>query len=88
MYRKEKDDIMGLQGKRPRKPTSLNRRIIMFIVLCWAVPVILFFGFTTMSYQESIIDKSEAVMEGELSTAASFVSIRIADAITLCQQPS
>ncbi len=79
---------MGMQGKRIRKPASLNRRIIFFIVLCWAVPIILFFGFTTMSYQESIINKSEDVMEGELSTAASFASIRIADAITLCQQPS
>lgn len=79
---------MGIRRKGIRKPASLNRRIITFIVLCWAVPIILFFGFTTMSYQESIMNKSEAVMEGELSTAASFASIRIADAITLCQQPS
>ena len=79
---------MGIQRMGNRKPASLNRRIISFIVLCWAVPIILFFGFTTMSYQESIMNKSEAVMEGELSTAASFASIRIADAITLCQQPS
>lgn len=71
-----------------KKPASLNRRIIFFIVLCWAVPIMLFFVFTTVSYQEGIINKSEAVMEDQLSTVASFASIRIGDAITMCQRPS
>ena len=57
-------------------------------MLCWAAPVILFFIFITVSYQEGIIDKSEAVMEDKLSNAASFASIRIEDAIALCQRPS
>lgn len=73
---------------RSKKTASLNRRIIFFIVFCWAVPIILFFAFTTVSYQEGIINKSEAVMEDQLSNVASFASIRIGDAIILCQRPS
>ena len=79
---------MGSFVKKLVRPASLHRRIIYFIMLCWAVPVILFFIFTTVSYQEGIIDKSEAVMEDKLSNAASFASIRIGDAIALCQRPS
>lgn len=70
------------------KPGSLKRRIIYFIILCWAVPVLLFFIFTTVSYQEGIIKKSEDVMEDKLSNVLSFASIRIGDAITMCQRPS
>lgn len=70
------------------KPASLKRRIIYFIILCWAVPVLLFFIFTTVSYQEGIIKKSEDVMEDKLSNVLSFASIRIGDAITMCQRPS
>lgn len=70
------------------KPGSLKRRIIYFIILCWAVPVLLFFVFTTVSYQEGIIKKSEDVMEDRLSNVLSFASIRIGDAITMCQRPS
>ncbi len=74
--------------KREKKPTSLNIRILVFMILCWAIPLVVFFAFTTISYQQGIVEKAEGLMEDELSNVAAFASIRIGDAITLCQRPS
>lgn len=74
--------------EREKKPKSLNKRILSFMILCWAIPLIVFFAFTTISYQNGIIEKAEGLMEDELFNIASFASIRIGDAIALCQRPS
>lgn len=62
--------------------------MLAFLVLCWVVPVIVFFAATAISYQKGIIEKAEGLMRDELVNISSFVSIRIGDAITLCQRPS
>lgn len=71
-----------------KKPKSLNKRLLTFMILCWGVPAIVFFAATTISYQKGIIEKAERLMQDELVNIASFVSIRIGDAVTLCQRPS
>ncbi len=73
---------------REKKPKSLNKSILSFMILCWVIPLIIFFIFTTVSYQRGIIRKAENLMEDELSNVAAFASIRIGDAISLCQRPS
>ncbi len=74
--------------EKQKQPKSLNKKILSFMILCWAIPLIVFFAFTTVSYHKGIIEKSEGLMEDELITVASFASIRIEDAIMLCQRPS
>lgn len=74
--------------KEKRKPKSLNRKILFFMILCWGVPVTVFFSFTTVSYYQKIVEKAEELMEDEVKNVAAFASIRIGDAITLCQRPS
>lgn len=74
--------------KRKGRPKSLNKKILFFTILCWVVPVTVFFAFITISYRQGIVEKTERLMEDELNNAASFASIRIGDAITLCQRPS
>lgn len=74
--------------KRKRKPRSLNKRLLTFMILCWVFPIAVFFLSTTFSYQRGIIEKSEGLMEEELVNASAFTSIRIEDAITLCQMPT
>lgn len=77
------------QMKKPmKKPNSLKRKLLIFMILCWGVPIIVLFAFTTISYRKGIIEKSEGLMEDELESAASFASIRIDDAISFCQRPS
>lgn len=71
-----------------RKPGSLNKKILIFMILCWGVPIAVFFAFTTVSYHRGIVEKAEGLMEDEIDNVASFASIRIGDAITLCQRPS
>ncbi|MBO5069768.1 MAG: histidine kinase [Roseburia sp.] len=66
----------------------MNRRLLTFLILCWAAPIVAFFGFTTLSYQKGIIKKAEVLKEQELRNISSFASIRIGDAISLCQRPS
>lgn len=58
------------------------------MILCWLIPLVIFFAFMTVSYQQIIVKKAERLMEDELKNIVSFASIRIGDAITLCQRPS
>jgi len=71
-----------------KKPISLNKKILLFMILCWLIPLVIFFTFMTVSYQQIIVKKAERLMEDELKNIVSFASIRIGDAITLCQRPS
>lgn len=70
------------------KLKSLNKRILIFLILCWVVPIAVFFAFTTISYRKGIVEKAERLMEDELTNISSFASIRIGDAIALSQRPS
>lgn len=72
---------------KKEKP-SLRWMLLMFMLLCWVVPVIVCFLFATMSYQEGIIKKTEDLIEGQLEGTASFISMRLDDAISVCQSPS
>ncbi|MCI9174261.1 MAG: sensor histidine kinase [Lachnospiraceae bacterium] len=74
--------------KKKIPPKSLKKKILLFMILCWAVPVTVFFAFTTVSYHQGIVEKAEGLMEDELHSIVSFASIRIGDAIVLCQRPS
>ena len=70
------------------KTNSLKRKLLIFMILCWGVPIAVFFAFTTVSYRGGIIEKAEGLMEDQMESVASFVSIRIDDAISYCQRPS
>lgn len=74
--------------EKTKKPNSLKRKLLVFMIVCWGVPIAVFFAFTTISYRGGIIEKAEGLMEDELESAASFASIRIDDAISFCQRPS
>lgn len=74
--------------KKKIPPKSLKKKILLFMILCWAVPVTVFFAFTTVSYHQGIVGKAERLMEEELQNIVSFASIRIGDAVSLCQCPS
>lgn len=74
--------------QKEKTPQTLNAKIISFMVLCWLIPLVIFFAFMTISYQQGIVEKVEGLMEDELENISSFASIRIGDAITLAQRPS
>lgn len=78
LYRKSKE----------REPRSLKSRLLLFTILCWAVPIIVFFCFTTISYQEGIMRKTEKIIEDQMESAASFISIRMEEVIKICQSLS
>ena len=79
---------MEIFMEKKRRLSSLKKKIIVFVILCWGVPIAVFFAYTTSSYRKGIIEKTEGLMEDQLENMASFASIRIEDAITLCQRPS
>lgn len=74
--------------KEDMEPRSLKRRLLSFLILCWAVPVIVFFFFTTLSYQKGIIQKTESLIEDQMESTAAFITIRLEDIISICQGPS
>ena len=71
-----------------REKFSLKWMLVIFIVLCWGVPVLTFSFFTTAFYKKGIMKKGEALVEDQLESAASFISIRLEDVISICQSPS
>lgn len=71
-----------------KRPQSLKKKILLFMILCWGVPIAVFFTFTTFSYRNGIVEKAEGLMVDELENVAAFASIRVEDAIALCQKPS
>lgn len=73
---------------RLRQPKSLKKQILTFMLLCWAIPMVVFFIFATVSYHTEIVEKAEHLKEDELENIAAFAGIRIGDAIALCQRPS
>lgn len=74
--------------KENMEPRSLKRRLLSFLILCWAVPVIVFFFFTTLSYQKGIIQKTESLIEDQMESTAAFITIRLEEVIGICQGPS
>ena len=64
-----------------KRPNSLKRKLLIFMVLCWGVPILVFFTFTTISYRDGIVEKAEGIMEDEIEGEDYFESISIDDAI-------
>ena len=56
--------------EKKREPRSLKQKILIFMILCWGVPIAVFFAFTTSSYRKGIVEKVEGLMEDELMNAA------------------
>lgn len=79
---------MKIRKRAESEPKSLNKRLLVFMILCWVVPIAVFFSVTIFSYRDGIITKAENLMERELENVASITSIRINEAISICQKPS
>lgn len=67
---------------------SLNNRLIIFVLLCWVIPILIFSTFVTFSYQEGIMEKSDEMITAGVGQMADLISLRINEAIELCQKPS
>ena len=52
--------------EKKRRLSSLKKKIIVFVILCWGVPIAVFFAYTTSSYRKGIIEKTEGLMEDQL----------------------
>lgn len=74
--------------KNNHEMRSLRKRLLLFMLLCWVIPIAVFFAFTTISYRDSIMMKTEKLIEDEMENISSYAAIRIDDAISLCQKPS
>lgn len=44
--------------EKKRRLSSLKKKIIVFVILCWGVPIAVFFAYTTSSYRKGIIEKT------------------------------
>ncbi len=71
-----------------KHPISLRRRLLLLVVILWSVPVLFIFLFVTISYRNSIIGKTEMLMEEWAKNFTSICSQRIDEAITISKKPS
>lgn len=70
------------------KPISLRKTLLLLVVIFWIVPVITIFIFISMSYRNSIISKTEELMEEGLKNFTSFHAQKIDEAITISKKTS
>ncbi len=71
-----------------RDPISLRRRLLILVVTCWSVPVIFIFLFVAISYRNSIINKTEQLMEDWAKNFTTLYSQKIDEAITISKKSS
>lgn len=73
---------------KAKKKTSINQKIFIFILFCWAIPILACCVLATTTYYNRIVEREEELLKEELINVASFSAIHMADAITLSQRPS
>ena len=78
----------GIKVMKHKKPVSLRRKLLFLITICWIVPVILIFLYITLSYRNSIIEKTEMLMEEWAKNFTSLHGQKIDEAITISKKPS
>ena len=71
-----------------KKTISLRRRLLFMVVILWMMPVISIYYYLTVSYRNSIIEKTTVLMEEELKNFTSFNARRIEEAINLSKKTS
>lgn len=71
-----------------KKRNSINRKMLLFILFCWAIPLLACCIFASTTYYSRIIEKEEELMIEEITNVASFSAIHMSDVIALSQRPS
>ena len=84
------EDAMDLRAKKGKKDKirSLRSRLILMMVVGWLVPVTIIFVFITVSYRDSIIAKTESILEGSLKNLAYSISFKMNEAIQISKKVS
>ena len=71
-----------------KRRISLNRMLMILIVLCWTIPVLLVTSAVFLAYRANIVSKTRTLIEGELVNYSKFVSNGIDEAITAAKKIS
>lgn len=71
-----------------KKTISLRRRLLLLVVICWSVPVLLIMLFVTVSYRNSIINKTEGLMEEWVKNCTTFYGQKLNEAIEISKKIS
>ncbi|HEX3078058.1 MAG TPA: histidine kinase [Lachnospiraceae bacterium] len=74
--------------KHAKEPISLRRRLLFLVVICWSVPVLLILLFVTISYRNSIINKTETLMEEWVKNCTTFYGQKLDEAIDISKKIS
>lgn len=78
---------MNLQNKSAYK-TSLKRRILLFVILGWFLPIEVIFLLVFSSYRDTYLEGTVRTIKEGVSSSAMLVSNRLDEAIKLMQKPS
>lgn len=84
---KDNEEMKG-KIKRIKKKVSLRRRLLFFVVIIWMLPVLIMYLFMTISYRNSIIGKTNAIMEESLKNFTYFNAQKIDEAIDISKKTS
>ncbi|MDF2543315.1 MAG: signal transduction histidine kinase, LytS [Herbinix sp.] len=74
--------------KVKKSPISLRRRLLFLVAICWILPVLFIFLFVTISYRNSIIEKTEILMEEWAKNFTSYHAQKIDEAIVISKKSS
>lgn len=67
---------------------SLRRRLLLLVLICWIVPITFIFLFVSLSYRNSIKEKTEMLMEEWAKNYTSLYSQKMDEAIAISKKIS
>ena len=74
--------------KKVKGQKSLNRKIVLFCIFCWVVPIIIIFVSMTTSYKDNIEKKLVNIFIEKLRSTDVFLSNHLDEAIESIRKPS
>lgn len=71
--------------KKSQEPKSLKHRLMLFLVICWLLPILVFAVFTASSYQKVYVEKTENLIQNSTKNTTTLLSVKIEEGIRISQ---
>ena len=80
--------VTSFKKKKDQKKVSLRKSLLILVVIIWMIPIIAIYTFMSLSYRNSIINKTTLLMEESLKNFTYFTSQRINELIDISKKTS
>lgn len=75
-----------MREERQKRPKRFRDQVLLFITLCWIIPIVVLVTFMSITYRDTVIGKIETVLKEEAYNVFSVMTERLNDDIKLSQR--